>query len=101
MSIVSLMDTQDGRNDHAGPRQRTHVCVLASGREWADTDDKTDVNSAELQGFERSQLEALTAGIDDFSSDLSSAFTQESSTSENAAMELSTVPEALVTIRAG
>ena len=58
------------------------------------------MNSAEIQGFVRSELEALPAGINDFSSDLSSAFTPESSKLENAAMELSAVPEALVTIRA-
>ena len=49
----------------------------------------------------RSELEALSAGIDDFPSDLSSVFTQEESSKlENAAMDLSSVPEALVTIRA-
>ena len=49
----------------------------------------------------RSELEALSAGIDDFPSDLSSVFTkEESSKLENAAMDLSSVPEALVTIRA-
>ena len=59
------------------------------------------MNSADLQGFVRSELEALSAGIDDFPSDLSSVFTQEEfSRLENAAMELSSVPEALVTIRA-
>ena len=59
------------------------------------------MNSADLQGFVRSELEALSAGIDDFPSDLSSVFTQEeSSRLENAAMDLSSVPEALVTIRA-
>ena len=62
---------------------------------------KTDVNSADLQGFVRSELEALSAGIDDFPSDLSSVFSQEESSKlENAAMDLSSVPEALVTIRA-
>ena len=59
------------------------------------------MNSADLQGFVRSELEALSAGIDDFPSDLSSVFTQEESSKlENAAMDLSSVPEALVTIRA-
>ena len=49
----------------------------------------------------RSELEALSAGIDDFPSDLSSVFTEEESSKlENAAMELSSVLEALVTIRA-
>ena len=76
-----------------------------TGHEWADTesvDDETDVNSAHLQGFVRSELEALSSGIDDFSSDLSSVFTHEESTKlESAAMELSSVPQALVTIRAG
>ena len=75
-----------------------------TGHEWADTDsvdNETDVNSADLQGFARSELEALSAGIDDFPSDLSSVFTQkESSKLENAAMDLSSVPEALVNIRA-
>ena len=81
------------RNDHAGSssayQRREHTSyprryrsALATGHEWADTesvDDATDVNSADLQGFVRSELEALSAGINDFSSDLSSAFTQESS----------------------
>ena len=59
------------------------------------------MNSADLQGFVRSELEALSAGIDDFPKDLSSVFTQEESSKlENAAMDLSSVPEALVTIRA-
>ena len=46
----------------------------------------------------RSELEALSAGIDGFSSDLSSVFVthEESAKLENAAMELSAVPEALV-----
>ena len=61
----------------------------------------TKPNSADLQGFGRSELEALSAGIDDFPSDLPSIFTQEESSKlENAAMELSSVPEALITIRA-
>ena len=103
------------RNEHTGPSSayqrreqtsypRRYRSALATGHEWADTDsvdDETDVNSADLQGFVRSKLEALSAGIDDFPSDLSSVFTQdESSRLENAAMELSSVPEALVTIRA-
>ena len=59
------------------------------------------MNSADLQGLVRSELEALSAGIDDLPSDLSSVFTQEESSKlENAAMELSSVLEALVTIRA-
>ena len=101
------------RNDHTGPSSayqrreqmsypRRYRSTLATGHEWADTDsvdDETDVNSADLQGFVRSELEALSAGIDDFPSDLSSVFTQEeSSRLENAAMDLSSVPEALVTI---
>ena len=46
----------------------------------------------------RSELDSLSAGIDDFSSDLSSVFTHEESTKlESAAMEWSSVPEALVT----
>ena len=103
------------RNDHTGPSSacqrreqtsypRRHRSALATGHEWADTDsvdDETDVNSADLQGFVRSELEALSAGIDDFPSDLSSVFTQEESSKlENAAMDLFSVPEALVTIRA-
>ena len=70
------MDTHDGsRNDHTGPHQRIreenktsyprrHRSALATGHEWADTDsvdDETDVNSADLQGFVRSELEALSA----------------------------------------
>ena len=103
------------RNDHTGSspvyqrREQTsyprrHRSAHATGHEWADTDsvdDETDVNSADLQGFARSELEALSAGVDDFPSDLSIVFTQEESSKlENAAMELSSVPEALVTIRA-
>ena len=83
---------------------RRYRSALATGHEWADTesvDDETDVNSADLQGFVRSELEAPPAGIDDFASDLSSVFTHEESAKlENAAMKLSAVPEALVTIRA-
>ena len=83
---------------------RRYRGTLATGHERADTDsvdDGTDVNSADFQGFVRSELGALSAGTDDFPSDLSSAFTQEESSKlENAAMELSSVPEALVTIRA-
>ena len=49
----------------------------------------------------QSELESLSTGIDDFPSDLSSVFVQEESSKlENAAMELSSVPEALVTFRA-
>ena len=49
----------------------------------------------------RSEQEALSAGIDEFPSDLSSVFTEEESSKlEYAAMDLSSVPEALVTIRA-
>ena len=103
------------RNDHTGPSSayqrreqtsypRRYRSTLATGHEWADTDsvdDETGVNSADLQGFVRSELEALSAGIDDFPSDLSSVFTQEESSKlENAAMDLSSVREALVTIRA-
>ena len=103
------------RNDHTGSSSayqrreqtshpRRYRSTLATGHEWADidsVDDETDVNSADLQGFARSELEALSAGIDDFPSDLSSVFTQEESSKlENAAMDLSSVPEALVTIRA-
>ena len=64
---------------------RTRVATAVLSRlvtKWADTDsvdDETDVNSADLQGIVRSKLEALSAGIDDFPSDLSSVFTQEES----------------------
>ena len=103
------------RNDHTEPSSayqrreqtsypRRYRSALATVHEWADTDsvdDETDVNSADLQGFVRSELEALSAGIDDFPSDLSSVFTQEQSSKlENVAMDLSSVPEALVTMRA-
>ena len=89
-------------------KRRTHVAyrsTLAIGHEWADTDsvdDETDVNSGDLQGFVRSELEALSAGIEDFPSDLSSVFTSRGVLLklENAAMDLSSGPEALVTIRA-
>ena len=99
------------RNDHTGPssayqrREQTSYprrCrrTLATGHEWADTDsadDETDVNSGDLLGFVRSELEALSAGIDDFPSDLSSVFAQEESSKlENATKDLSSVPEALV-----
>ena len=96
------------RNDHTGPssayqrREQTSYprrcrSTLATGHGWADTDNVDD----DLQGFVRSELEALSAGIDDFPSDLPSVLTQEESSElENAAMELSSVPEALVTIRA-
>ena len=103
------------RNNHTGPSSayqrreqtsypRRYRSTLATGHEWADTDsvdDETDVNSADLQGFVRSELEALSAGIDDFPSDLSSVFTQE------AVLKIGECgngfvlcPEALVTIRA-
>ena len=108
-------DGRRSRNDHTGSSSayqrrdqtsypRRYRSTLATGHEWADTDsvdDETDVNSADLQVFVRSELEALSAGIDDFPNDLSSVFTQEESSKlENAAMDLSSVPEALVTIRA-
>ena len=77
------------RNEHTGcssayqRREQTsyprrYRSTLAIGHEWADTDsvdDETDVNSGDLQGFVRSELEALSAGIEDFPSDLSSVFT--------------------------
>ena len=76
---------------------RRYRSALATCHKWADTesvDQEIDVNSADLQGFVRSELEALSAGIDDFSSDLSSVFTHEECTKlENAAMELSAVPD--------
>ena len=99
------------RSDHTGPssayqrREQTSYprrcrSTLATGHEWADIDSvdhEPDVNSADLQNFVRSELEALSAGNDDFPSDLSSVFSQEESSKlENAAMDLSSVPEALV-----
>ena len=78
--------------------------ALATGHERADTDrvdEETDVSSADLQGLVRSELEALSARIADLSSELSSVFTHEESAKlENAAMESSAVPEALMTVRA-
>ena len=59
------------RNDHTGPSS-AYQRTLATGHEWADTDsvdDETDVNSADLQGFVRSELEALSAGVDGFPSE--------------------------------
>ena len=81
------------RTDNTGPSStyqrresasypRRYRSALATGHEWADTesvDEETDVNSADLHGFARSELEAKL---------------------ENAAMESSAVPEALVTMRA-
>ena len=110
---MNLMDTCDGqKNDNAlssssyqrrdtASYPRRYRSALGTGHEWADTesvDDETDVNSADLQGFVRSELEALSTGIE-FLRDLSSIFThEESSKLENAAMELSAVPEALMTM---
>ena len=57
-----------------------HTCVDTAGHEWADkesVDEETDVNSVDFKGFVQSELEALSAGIDDFSSDLSGLFTHE------------------------
>ena len=103
------------RNDHTGPSSahqrreqmsypRRHRSTLTAGHEEADTDsvdEETDVDSADLQGFVRSELEALSAGIDDCPSDPSSVFTQEdSSRLENAAKDLSSASEASVPIRA-
>ena len=62
------------RNDHTGPSSayqrkeqmsypRRYRSTLATGHEWADTDsvdDETDVNSADLQGFMRSELDAVS-----------------------------------------
>ena len=48
---------------------RRYRSALATGHEWADTesvDEETGVNSADFQGFVRSELEALSAVIDDF-----------------------------------
>ena len=91
------------RRENASYLHRYHG-ARATGHKWADTesvDEEVVVNSADLQGFVRSELEALSAGIGDFSIDLSRAFIhKESSKLENGAMELSAVPEALVTVRA-
>ena len=77
------------RNDKAGSSSayqrrenashpRRYRSALATGHEWADTesvDDETDVISADLKGFVQSELEALSAGLDEFSCFLSSVFT--------------------------
>ena len=63
--------TRRPRNDHTGSSSayqrreqtscaRRYRSALGTGHEWADTDsvdDETDVNSADLQGFVRSELE--------------------------------------------
>ena len=100
------------RNENAGSTHRREMhhtrvdtavlsrLVMSGQTRKALTQRLTDVNSADLQGFVRSEVEALSAGIDDFSSNLSSVCThEESSKLENAAMELSVVPGALVTVR--
>ena len=95
------------RNDHAGSSSayqrrehtshpRRHRSALATGHEWADTesfDDETDVNNADLQGFVRSELEALSTGIDDFPVTCRVFLLTKSSKLENAAMELSAVSQ--------
>ena len=88
------MGSHDGQGlTTMDPRQRARGGKMHHTR--VDT-AATDVNSAVLQGFERS-----SAGIEDFSSDLSSVFAHEESAKiENAAMELSLVPEALMTFHA-
>ena len=59
------------------------------------------MNSTDLQGFVRSEIKALSAGIGNFASDLLSVLTCEESVKlENAAMEPSAVPEVLMTVRA-
>ena len=63
------------RNDHAGSssacqrREHTSHPRLATGHEWAGTesvDDETDVISADLQEFVRSELETVSLGMGDF-----------------------------------
>ena len=59
----------DQRRRETAPYPRRYRSALTTGHEWADTDsfdEDVDVNSADLQGFVRSELEALSAGIDDF-----------------------------------
>ena len=55
----------------AGPRRdntpylRRYRSVFATGHEWPDTesvDEEIDVTSGDLQGSERSELEALSPG---------------------------------------
>ena len=59
------------------------------------------MNSTDLQGFVRSEIKALSAGIGNFTSDMLGVLTYEESVKmENAAMEPSAVPEALMTVRA-
>ena len=72
------MDTHDGRGTTTlDPRQRirdenthrTHVDTavllrLVMSGQTQSVDDETDVNSADLQGFVRSELGAASAGID-------------------------------------
>ena len=104
MNTVSLMDTHGGqgtitldpRQYQGGNKRRTCVATAVLLRL---SRDETDVNSEDLQGFVRSELEALSAGIDDFPGDLSIVSTQEESLKlENVALDLSSVPEALVNI---
>ena len=94
----------DDQRRETAPYPRRYRSALTTGHEWADTDsvdEDVDVNSADLQGFVRNELEALSAGMGDFSSELQSVFTHEESANlESAAMDLSAVPEALVTVRA-
>ena len=65
--------TLDLRQRTRGGQNTSHprrcCTALATAHEWADTesvDEETDVNSADLQGFVRNKLEALSAEIDDF-----------------------------------
>ena len=101
------MGNHDGqRPTTLDPRERTrsgkmHHTRVDSGQTRKALYEETDVNSEDLQVFVRCELEALAAGIGDLSSDLSSVFTHEESAElENAAMELSAVPDALMTVRA-
>ena len=90
------------RNDNAGSSSsvsetRRHIAPTSIPQrsrdchEWADTesvDDETDVNPADLQASARSELLALSAGVDDFPA-ICPVFThEESSKLETAAMEL-------------
>ena len=102
------MGSHDGQGPTTlDPRQRTRVrkkhhtrvdtAVLSqlvmSGQTRKVSDEETDVNSADLQGFVLSELEALSAGIDDLSSDLSSVLTHEESVVlVNTAMNLISCP---------
>ena len=78
---LSWMGSHDGQGPSAYHRRekasypRRSRGAPATGQEWADAENvgaETDVKFADLLEFVRSELEALSPGIDDFSSDLSS-----------------------------